>query len=135
MRQMEEAALKAYAQDINNGLDITTQELNATAAAAAANFEDGGAFSVSNSSMPGPSAMPIRQKPVDPLAIPEELFERDEKKRDKKRKAPTNTLNDSTNEQSMWVEAKNDDGYSYYWNVKTGGSLRFRFKIYKFTAV
>lgn len=123
-RQMEDAALKAYAKDIKRAGDITTQELNAqVAAATAAAFQE----ESSTNDMPGPSLMPTRK--IDPMlqGLPEDFMEEEEKeKRAKlKRKAnatATSATSNGSKEQSMWIEAKNDDGYTYYWNVKTGGN-------------
>lgn len=122
IRQMEDAALKAYAQDIARGGDISTQEMNASVAAATAAFEEQSTASSSSSSRQGigPSAMPPRK--VDPMlqGLPEDFLEIEEKA---KRAKQTNkrAAGDGSKEQSMWVEAVTDEGYSYYWNVKSGG--------------
>lgn len=55
MKQMEDAALKAYAADISRGGDITTQSFNAV---------------IRSGVSSGPS-----NKPVDPLMPPADLFE------------------------------------------------------------
>lgn len=122
MRQMEEAALKAYQQDITQGLDITTQEMNAQVAAAAANYEEV-AYNAASQSVPGPAAVPRR--PVDPMRLPIDVFEDEERAKKLKRKAPSSgsATNDTVKENSMWVEARNEDDYPYYWNVKTGGLI------------
>lgn len=124
MRQMEEAALKAYAQDISRGGDITTQELNAAVAAAAANYEDEAA-TATNRSAPGPSAIPTRA--IDPLLPPIDVLEDEERaKRAKMKRKANGTLGNEAKDQSMWVEAKSDEGHTYYWNVKSGGEGLFQ---------
>lgn len=122
-RQMEDAAFKAYAKDISRAGDITTQELNAqVAAATAAAFQE----ESSTNDTPGPSLMPTRK--IDPMlqGLPEDFMEEEEKEKRAKLKRKANATataatGNSSKEQSMWIEAKNDDGYTYYWNVKTGG--------------
>lgn len=120
MRQMEEAAMKAYAQDISRGGDITTQELNAAVAAAEANYEDEAATATTSRSAPGPSAIPTRA--IDPLLPPIDVLEDEERaKRAKMKRKANGTLGNEAKDQSMWVEAKSDEGHTYYWNVKSGG--------------
>ncbi|XP_055300146.1 WW domain-binding protein 4 isoform X1 [Sitodiplosis mosellana] len=122
MRQMEEAALKAYAQDINRGGDITTQEMNAAVAAAAASYEEEVATKATNRSAPGPSAIPTRA--IDPLLPPIDVLEDEERaKRAKMKRKSIGTLGTEAKDQSMWVEAKSDEGHTYYWNVKSGESI------------
>lgn len=121
LKQMEDAALKAYAQDISRGGDITTQQLNATVAAANADYEDEvAATAPTHRTAPGPSAIPTRA--IDPLLPPIDVLEDEEraKKAKMKRKA-TATPGSEAKEESMWVEATTDEGHTYYWNVKTGG--------------
>lgn len=119
MRQMEDAAMKAYAQDINRGADITTQELNAAVAAAAANYEDEAA-TATNRLAPGPSAIPTRA--IDPMLPPMDVLEDEERaKRARMKRKANGTLGSEAKDQSMWVEAKSDNGHTYYWNIKTGG--------------
>lgn len=120
LKQMEEAALKAYAQDISRGADITTQQLNAAVAAATADYQDEAASAPTHRTAPGPSAIPTRA--IDPLLPPIDVLEDEEraKKAKMKRKA-TGPPGSETKEESMWVEAKTDEGHTYYWNVKSGG--------------
>lgn len=122
MRQMEAAAMKAYENDILRGGDLTTDSLRTLAAAQSAAIEE---CSVNTTqSMPGPSALPARA--IDPLMPPIDVLEDEERaKRERmKRKAgsSSNKLG-ASNEHSMWVEAKSDEGHTYFWNVKTGGEL------------
>lgn len=122
-RQMEDAALKAYAQDISRGGDITTQELNAAVAAAAASYEDESA-TATNRIAPGPSAIPTRA--IDPMLPPVDVLEDEERAKKAKMKRKANgTLGSEAKDQSMWVEAKSDEGHTYYWNVKSGGAFLF----------
>lgn len=121
MRQMEDAAMRAYAQDISRGADITTQELNAAVAAASANYEDEAATATTRLA-PGPSAIPTRA--IDPMLPPIDVLEDEERaKRAKMKRKANGTLGSEAKDQSMWVEAKSDDGNTYYWNVKSGGKL------------
>lgn len=118
MRQMEDAAMKAYAQDIARGGDITTQELNAELAAATAAQED---QATSSQQLPGPSARLPRN--VDPMlkGLPEDFMEAEEKA--KRAKQGKRAKGDGSKEHSMWVESVTDDGNSYYWHIKSGGSF------------
>lgn len=121
MRQMEDAAMRAYAQDISRGGDITTQELNAAVAAAAASYDDESS-TATNRTAPGPSAIPTRA--IDPLLPPIDVLEDEERaKRAKMKRKANGTLGNEAKDQSMWVEAKSDEGHTYYWNVKSGGEF------------
>lgn len=115
-RQMEDAAMKAYQQDILRGGDMTTQTLNAAVAAAAAGFDEVSSASTDRS-LPGPSAIPRRA--IDPMLPPVDVLEDEERQKKAKMKRKINP--DGTSEQSMWVEAKSDEGHTYFWNVKNGG--------------
>lgn len=140
LKQMEEAALKAYAQDISRGADITTQQMNAAIAAATADYQDEVAAAPTHRNAPGPSAIPTRA--IDPLLPPIDVLEDEEraKKAKMKRKA-TGPSGSETKEESMWVEAKTDEGHTYYWNVKSGGTsqilvcIDFISKILCFTSI
>lgn len=108
--------MKAYQQDILRAGDMTTQSLNAAVAAAAAGFDEVSSASTDRS-MPGPSAIPRRA--IDPMLPPIDILEDEEREKRAKMKRKINP--DGTSEQSMWVEAKSDEGHTYFWNVKTGG--------------
>lgn len=134
LKQMEDAAMKAYAQDISRGGDITTQQLNATIAAAAADYEDEvasvAAAAPTHRTAPGPSAIPTRA--IDPLLPPIDVLEDEERaKRAKMKRKVTGPPGAETKEESMWVEAKTDEGHTYYWHVKSGGteSKQFYFSL------
>lgn len=120
MRQMEDAALKAYSADISRGGDITTQALNAMVAFTTAEAEQ---ISVTaNQAVPGPSALPRRA--IDPLLPPIDVLEDEERSKREKMKRKAGSGGPGTGQDpSMWVEAKSDDGHTYYWNVKTGGTF------------
>lgn len=140
MRQMEDAAMRAYALDICNGADMTSKAINAlhggtdstnnessTASASASMPFVGPSPTVetirTNGMRPGPAALPARA--IDPMLPPIDIMEEEEKaKRERmKRKneaKPWESLDDVGNS-SMWCEAKSDDGDTYYWNVKTNG--------------
>lgn len=63
--------------------------------------------------------MPSTSRSVDPIALP--FYDEDEEKSSRKGAAKvTATVPEN---QSLWCEAKTDDGYTYYWNVKTNGKL------------
>lgn len=137
LKQMEDAAMKAYALDISRGGDITTQQLNATVAAATADYEDevatASTAAPTHRTAPGPSAIPRRA--IDPLLPPIDVLEDEERAKKAKmykRKAagPPGT---EAKEESMWVEAKTDEGHTYYWHVKSGGkqlkSINFLFAL------
>lgn len=87
-----------------------------------------------HSQIPGPSALPARA--IDPLMPPIDVLEEEEQeKRDrmKKRGEGKSWENEDEGTESMWCEAKSDDGHTYYWNVKTGGlinSFYFRQNIF-----
>lgn len=132
---MEEAAMKAYAQDISRGGDITTQQMNATVAAATAEYQDEVATASAaptHRTAPGPSAIPTRA--IDPMLPPIDVLEDEERaKRAKMKRKAAGPPGTEAKEESMWVEAKTDEGHTYYWHVKSGGkqskSLHFSFAL------
>lgn len=122
-RQMEDAAMKAYQQDICRGGDLTTQALNAAVASATASYEEVSS-AATNRTMPGPSAIPRRA--IDPLLPPIDVMEDEERaKRAKMKRKANGTSNGGPPENSMWIEAKSDEGHTYYWHLKTGGTSTF----------
>lgn len=126
LKQMEDAAMKAYAQDISRGADITTQQLNATVAAATADYQDETATAATHRSVPGPSAIPTRA--IDPLLPPIDVLEDEERaKRAKMKRKAAGLPASEQKDESMWVEAKTDEGHTYYWNVKSGGMKSYFF--------
>ncbi|KAJ6649790.1 WW domain-binding protein 4 [Pseudolycoriella hygida] len=115
---MEDAAMKAYAADISRGADMTSQAINAFAALQESSAE---ATVKTHSQMPGPSALPARA--IDPLMPPIDVLEEEEqekRERMKKKGEVKSWTNETEATQSMWCEAKSDEGHTYFWNVKTG---------------
>lgn len=111
------------AADISRGADMTSQAIKAFTALQDSSTE---ATMKTHSQIPGPSALPARA--IDPLMPPIDVLEEEEQeKRDRMRKKVEGNSweNEAESTESMWCEAKSDDGHTYYWNVKTGGSINF----------
>lgn len=161
MRQMEEAAQKAYAGDISRGADMTSRAISAFNVAAFGRSavgasssggghsgavcgpslvpyddddDDGGDGGVDDGTVrtnrtaatPGPSKIPRRA--IDPLMPPIDVLEEEERAKREQRmrqRAGTSGGNDDVVvvENSMWVEAKSDEGHTYYWNVRTNATV------------
>lgn len=95
---MNEAATKAYMKDVSEGADMTSRAIS---------------LAMNESEKQNP------RKQVDPFMGPVDPFEDENLPSvSKKSAAPAAT---EVKEQSMWCEALNDEGYTYYWNVKTNG--------------
>lgn len=108
IRKMEDAALRSYAQDIHSQGDMTARCISV--------LTDSVAIGSGSSAAPGSSRV-ARQ--VDPMRLPGNSDDEDEHKRVSVQKvAPVEVPN-----ASLWVEGKSDDGYTYYWNVKTNESV------------
>lgn len=102
IKKMNDAAVTAYMKDISSGCnDYSIGKISAERSNAPSTSND----KFSNSKQIGPK---------DPFAIP--LPEDDAI-----RAANEMKINRSKAE-SMWCEAKSDEGYTYYWNIKTGGN-------------
>lgn len=77
--------------------------------------------------LPGPAKMPRRA--IDPMMPPVDVLEEEERakwERMRRRAAGLPPIDPSTTtvvENSMWCEAKSDDGNTYYWNVKTNETV------------
>lgn len=170
LRQMEDAAMRAYAGDISRGADMTSRAIAAFNVAAgvptasvssssstatathsgastgsgagsrnssgigpqmpssdAGDDIDSNAFRRGNSSTrPGPAVIPRRA--VDPMMPPQavlELEERERRERQRRRgiHVPDEPRSAPVPENSMWCEAKSDDGHTYYWNVKNNETV------------
>lgn len=156
MRQMEDAAMRAYSIDICNGADMTSKAINAlhggtgivrpstnnlsSAAASSASANAIGESTVetirTNGIRPGPSVLPARA--IDPMLPPIDIMEEEEKAKRERMKRKTTDVNKPWEAQdggntSMWCEAKSDDGDTYYWNVKTNGIyVTFKHQTYIF---
>lgn len=117
-------SLKKYsflAADISRGADMTSQAIKAFTALQESSTE---ATVKTHSQMPGPSALPTRA--IDPLMPPIDVLEEEEQeKRERmKRKGEVKSWeNEAESTESMWCEAKSEEGHTYYWNVKTGGLI------------
>lgn len=111
IKKMNDAAMSAYMNDLAAGSDFTSKHFSERAEAAAVKA----AASESTSKAFGSSAKPSIGPKVDPIAIilPEDVAEQ----RAKELKAI------QAKKESLWCEAKSDDGHKYYWNVKTGESV------------
>lgn len=129
MRQMEDAAMKAYMQDISHNSDITSRTINEqmmaaneeAAAAAAAGAATGTGTS-------GPSSR-VFCGPVDPMMPPVDPYASsdDENRHHKKGTKKSVPEEPVSSEGSLWCEAL-EDGNTYYWNVKTNGKIFFFYK-------
>lgn len=136
MRQMEDAAMRAYALDICNGADMTSKAINALHNInEPAAVSSGAGVSSSpyvgptvetirtNGSRPGPAALPARA--IDPLLPPIDILEEEEKAKRERMKRKNEVkpweAHDGSAVTSLWCEAKSDEGDTYYWNVKTNG--------------
>lgn len=168
MRQMEDAANRAYAADISRGADMTSRAIAAfnTAAGVApvvqrsvgASGGGGGVSSVggrpasasssagiigpqlvagdddepsdlvrSNGARRGPAAAQPRRA-IDPMMPPLAVLEAEERERRERMRRRGIVPADEEREppppeNSMWCEAKSDDGHTYYWNVKTNETV------------
>ena len=128
IRQMEDAAMRAYTADIHSGADMTSRAIRAlNAATESATTSDGNdridtTMTVStNGSVPGPAALP--RNAIDPLMPPVDILEEEEmakRERMKRKASGLPAWSAESGEGSMWCEAKSDEGHTYYWNVKTG---------------
>lgn len=155
MRQMEDAAMRAYAGDISRGADMTSRAIasfNVMAGGGSASrggSSAGGTGSIgpqlvdyaddeegdqsetvklNNAVVPGPAKMPRRA--IDPMMPPIDVMEEEERaKREQMRRRAaglpptTDSAGNVVVENSMWCEAKSDEGYTYYWNVKTNETI------------
>lgn len=115
-RKMEEAAMLAYAKDISQNADITSQRINQSLDIPIAETDSD---VPKQRTFPGTSSQPIGpKKPVDPLLPPidiEELIQIQARKQQAASKGAEGT------DPSMWCEAVTEEGHTYYWNVKTNG--------------
>lgn len=139
IRQMEDAAMRAYSADISSGADMTSRAILAfhSSTAVAADVASSASGSLSehtiavrtNGVAPGPAALP--RNAIDPLMPPMDVLEQEEKEKRERMKRKAAGLSgmpgDEVAENSMWCEAKSDDGHTYYWNVKTGGKHNIQY--------
>jgi WW domain-binding protein 4 len=64
--------------------------------------------------------MPSSSRAVDPMALP--FYDEDDGPSSSRKGAAT-AVTAAPENQSLWCEAKTDEGYTYYWNVKTNESI------------
>ncbi|XP_004530275.1 WW domain-binding protein 4 [Ceratitis capitata] len=110
IRKMEEAALRSFAQDIHASRDFTARNINTVLEAATV-----GAVTASTSTAAG-----ARGKQVDPVRLPGNS---DDEEDDDRRVKVQKVTPESVPNASLWVEGVSDEGYTYYWNVKTNKSV------------
>ncbi|XP_058835524.1 WW domain-binding protein 4 [Topomyia yanbarensis] len=131
LKKMNDAAMKAYMQDVTAGADISSRALaeqQRTEAAAAA-------AAIAESEAAGPSVGPrVPKKKIgreaDPFYIPGDFSDEEgsgpskvtaaaiAEAAKKKRLEEISKMGHG----SLWVEAVSEEGYTYYWNVKTNAS-------------
>lgn len=109
IRKMEEAAMRSYAQDIHSSGDFTARNINAVL--------DASASTVTASSS---TTVKVRAKQVDPVRLPGNSDDEDD---EGKCVRVQKVVPDSVPNASLWVEGVSDEGYTYYWNVKTNESV------------
>lgn len=131
LKKMNDAAMKAYMQDISSGADISSRELNekqkleqVQEACGQINPRPGPSASSSGNADSRP-AKAKKAREADPLYLPgaesEEDTENGKGKTLSKKRHIENIA--QVGNGSMWVEAETDEGFPYYWNVKTGESI------------
>jgi len=128
IRKMEEAAMKAYMNDITLGRDLTTSSyLNE-------NLENAETSSTSQEykQQIEQQIQELRPKPIDPFLNQRDIQEIEEEKAAayaaaaaiaKKKKKAEESGKKFDDGPSMWVEAVSEDGHTYYWNIKTNGNI------------
>ncbi|XP_058464221.1 WW domain-binding protein 4 isoform X2 [Malaya genurostris] len=132
MKKMNDAAMKAYMQDITAGADISSralaEEQRAKAAATTA------AFFETESAGPSVGSRISKKKigrEADPFYIPGDFSDEEGSGPSKITAA---AIADAAKKKrleeiskmghgSLWVEATSNEGYTYYWNIKTNESI------------
>ncbi|XP_053657890.1 WW domain-binding protein 4 [Anopheles marshallii] len=131
LKKMNDAAMKAYMLDISAAADISSRELCEKQKLEQVN---------ENADQIGPCAGPSvnssgttdsrrpktkKGREADPLYMPGLDSDEDPESSKGKAMAKKRRLEDiaKVDTGSMWVEAENDEGFPYYWNVKTGESV------------
>uniref|UniRef100_A0A182P7N5 WW domain-binding protein 4 n=1 Tax=Anopheles epiroticus TaxID=199890 RepID=A0A182P7N5_9DIPT len=125
LKKMNDAAMKAYMQDISVGADISSRELYEKQQKEYENNESAEP-SVSSSDTPECKRAKVKKgREADPLYMPGVESDDDTQSNKAKAMAKKRRIEDvaNTGNDSMWVEAETDEGYPYYWNVKTGESV------------
>ncbi|XP_023299784.2 WW domain-binding protein 4 [Lucilia cuprina] len=111
IRKMEEAAMRSYAHDIHSRGDLTARSINAVMTAG---------VGPSTSAAVGPHTASNNFKQVDPMRLAGNSDDEDEMG---PRVGIPKVDHSAVPNASLWVEGVNDEGYSYYWNVKTNESV------------
>lgn len=112
IRKMEDAALRSYARDIHSKADMTAKSVSSV-------MSISGASSSSNFSGGRGARRPGQ---IDPMRLPGSSDEEGEENA----VGPTVgkvVENENVPNASLWVQAKSDEGHTYYWNVKTNESV------------
>lgn len=93
IRKMNSAAMKSYMKDVSTGADISSRAIGHSMQASSSN------------------------RAIDPIALP---YYSDEECGPNVRKASTSTAVPEK-KQSMWCQARAEEGHFYYWHIKSGG--------------
>lgn len=119
MRRMNDAAMKAYMQDISGGGDFTSRAISQAMAATGENEQP--------DMQPHASTSSNHPRQVDPMALADYKSDDDENgPRVSKKAAAAVAAEVAANEvkdPSLWCEALTEDGDTYFWNVKTNESI------------
>ncbi|TMW49077.1 hypothetical protein DOY81_005852, partial [Sarcophaga bullata] len=110
LRKMEEAAMRSYAQDIHSRGDLTAKSINT--------FMTANVGPSTSSSQPANDPSKYRQ--VDPLRL---AGNSDDENEVGPRVGIQKVDHSAVPNASLWVEGVSDEGYTYYWNVKTNESV------------
>lgn len=106
IRRMEEAAMRSYAKDIHARGDLTAHCISTVLESPSPNIANTEIFNG-------------KPRQIDPLRLPGDDFNTNNAYQEALKKIDPSTIPEA----SLWVEGKNDDDCSYYWNVKTNESV------------
>uniref|UniRef100_A0A1B0FIY9 Uncharacterized protein n=1 Tax=Glossina morsitans morsitans TaxID=37546 RepID=A0A1B0FIY9_GLOMM len=106
IRRMEEAAMRSYAKDIHAHGDLTAHCISTVLESPSPNIANTEIFNG-------------KPRQIDPLRLPGDDFNTNNAYQEALKKIDPSTIPEA----SLWVEGKNDDNCSYYWNVKTNESV------------
>ena len=115
MRRMNDAAMKAYMQDISGGGDFTSRAISQAMAAAGENEQP--------DMQPLASTSSYHSKQVDPMALTDYKSDDENGPRVLKKAAIEAAAANEVKDPSLWCEALTEDGDTYFWNVKTNESI------------
>ncbi|XP_053679096.1 WW domain-binding protein 4, partial [Anopheles nili] len=134
LKKMNDAAMKAYMQDISSQADMSSRELYEKQ-----QLERMNENAIQDISSAGPStseagarmqtdskcSKPRKGREADPLYLPGVLTDEEGESSNDKSAAKKRRIAEvaRASNGSMWVEAESDEGYPYFWNVKTGESI------------